>query len=146
MMELYIHSHLLLHGVALNKLSTGTALTFIQFVFPLGPLLGSSLPYWSTGLITQFLDLSQEVGPLGRVISSSQGLYLNTEQHKHRKTRTHIKHPCPVRDSNPQSLPPSDRRLFMPQTSWIPLPATFSTRWHVIILWETSEIVGVRNF
>jgi hypothetical protein len=43
------------------------------------------------------------VGLLGRMISSSQGLYLNTGQHKHRKTRTHIKHPCPRRDSNPHS-------------------------------------------
>jgi hypothetical protein len=31
-----------------------------------------------------FLIYSQSVGLLGRVISSSQGLYLNTEQHKHR--------------------------------------------------------------
>jgi hypothetical protein len=61
-------------------------------VFPLAPLLGSSLTYWSTGLSTQFLDHSQAVGLLGRVISSPQSLYLNTGQHKHRKTRTHIKH------------------------------------------------------
>jgi hypothetical protein len=38
---------------------------------------------------------------LGRVISSSQGLYLNTGQHKHRinahtHTHTHTKHPCLV--------------------------------------------------
>jgi hypothetical protein len=52
--------------------------------FPLAHLLGSLLPYRSTGLITQFLDLSQAVGLLGCVISSSQGLYLNTGQHKHR--------------------------------------------------------------
>jgi hypothetical protein len=68
-------------------------------IFPLTPLLGSSLPCWSTGLITQFLDLSQAVGR----VSSSQDLYLNTGQHKHRKTRTHIEHPCPGRDSNPIS-------------------------------------------
>jgi hypothetical protein len=35
------------------------------------------------GLITEFLHFT-EVGLLGRVISSSQGLYLNTGQHKHR--------------------------------------------------------------
>jgi hypothetical protein len=45
------------------------------------------------------------------VISSSQDLYVNTEK------RGHIKHPCPRRDSNPQSRPPSDRKLFMPQTA-----------------------------
>jgi hypothetical protein len=44
---------------------------------------------WSTGLITQFLDLSQAVGLLGRVISSSQDLYLNTGKQKHKKTRTY---------------------------------------------------------
>jgi hypothetical protein len=78
---------------------------------PLAPLLKSSLPYWSTGLIAQFLGLSLAVGLLGRVISSSQGLYLNTGQHKHRKTQTHFKHPCSGWDSNLQSWPLSSRRL-----------------------------------
>jgi hypothetical protein len=55
--------------------------------------VGSSLLYWSKGLIAQSPDLSQAVGLFGRVISSSQGIYLNTGQHKHRKTRTPIKHP-----------------------------------------------------
>jgi hypothetical protein len=42
--------------------------------------------YFFTGwpLIYSFMIISQTVGLLGRVISSSQGLYLNTEQHKHR--------------------------------------------------------------
>jgi hypothetical protein len=53
------------------------------------------------------LIFSQAVGLLERVISSSQGLYLNTGQHKHRKTRTHIKHPCPRRDS--KTVHASDR-------------------------------------
>jgi hypothetical protein len=35
------------------------------------------------GLISQFPDHSQTVGLLGRVISSSQGLYLNTGQRTH---------------------------------------------------------------
>jgi FAD synthase len=39
----------------------------------------------------QFLNLfTQTVGLLGRVISPSQGLYLYTGQHKHRKTHKHI--------------------------------------------------------
>jgi hypothetical protein len=42
---------------------------------------------------------------------------------KHRKTWTHIKHSCPAWDSNPQSRPPSDRGLFMPQTARLPRPA-----------------------
>jgi hypothetical protein len=95
---------------------------------PLIPLLGSSLPYWSTGLITHFLDLSQAAGLLGRVISSSQGLSINTGQYKYRKTRTHIKHPCPMRDSNQQSRPPSDRKLFMPQTARLLRPACKTLR------------------
>jgi hypothetical protein len=72
-----------------------------------------------------FLICLRAVGLLGRVIISSQGLYLNTRQHKHRKTHIHtIKHPCPRRDSIPQSRPPSDRRLFMPQTARLPRPAS----------------------
>jgi hypothetical protein len=38
------------------------------------------------------------VGLLGRVISSSQGLYLYTNTEK--RTYTNIKHPCPEWDSN----------------------------------------------
>jgi hypothetical protein len=50
----------------------------------------------------QLLDLGQSVGLLGRVISSSLGLYLytNTEKRTH---NTNTKHPCPEWDSNPRS-------------------------------------------
>jgi hypothetical protein len=41
------------------------------------------------------------------MISPSQGLYLNTGQHKHRKTHTYTKHPCPEWDSNPRSRRPA---------------------------------------
>jgi hypothetical protein len=59
---------------------------------------GALLPFWSIGLISQVLVQLQTVGLLGRVISSSQGLYLNTEQHKHRinayiHTHTHTHTP-----------------------------------------------------
>jgi hypothetical protein len=48
-------------------------------------------PFLGPGLIFQFLDLfTQTVGLLGRGISPSQGLYLYTGQHKHRKTHKHI--------------------------------------------------------
>jgi hypothetical protein len=45
-----------------------------------------SLPIWSIGLISQFhwSIFLQMAGLLGRVISPSQGLYLNTWQQKHR--------------------------------------------------------------
>jgi hypothetical protein len=47
---------------------------------------------------------SQMVELLGRVISPSQGLYLNTGQHRHRiNAYTHTKHPCLKWDSNPRS-------------------------------------------
>jgi hypothetical protein len=100
-------------------------LIILPFFLPLAPLLGSSLPCWNTGLIAQFLDLSHEVELLGGVISSSQGLYLNAGQHKHRETRTHVKHLYPRRDSNPQARPPSDRRLFIPQTVRLPRPTAY---------------------
>jgi hypothetical protein len=103
--------------------SVNISVPLVNVFFPLGPLIGSWSPYWSPGLITQFIDLSQAVWLLGRVISSSQGLYLNTGQHKHRKPRTHIKHAWPRRDSNQHSRPPSDRRLFMPQTTRLPRTA-----------------------
>jgi hypothetical protein len=49
-----------------------------------------------------FLIYTRAVGLLERVISSSQGLYLNTRQHKHRKTHIHtIKHPCPKAEFEP---------------------------------------------
>jgi hypothetical protein len=73
---------------------------------------------------------SQSVGLLGRVIGPSQGLYLNTGQHKHRKTRTHTKHPCPKWDSNPRSQRPSERKQFMPQTARPPWPAW---RWWAVL-------------
>jgi hypothetical protein len=57
---------------------------------------------------------TQSVGLLGRVIGQSQGLYLNTGQHKHTHTYTHPKHPCPKWDSNPRSQRLSERRQFMP--------------------------------
>jgi hypothetical protein len=61
------------------------------------------------------LDFTQSVGILERVIGTSQGLYLNTGQHKHRiNAHTHTKHPCPKSDSNPRSQRPRERRQFLP--------------------------------
>jgi hypothetical protein len=60
---------------------------FFQWLYsPCGP--------WP--LYFSFLIYTRTVGLLERVISSSQGLYLNIRQHKHRKRHIHtIKHPCP---------------------------------------------------
>jgi hypothetical protein len=41
-------------------------------------------PWVLTSDFISFMIILQTVGPLGRVISSSQSLYLNTGQHKHR--------------------------------------------------------------
>jgi hypothetical protein len=47
-------------------------------------------PPWALASAFSFMIILQTVGLLGRVISSSQGLYLNIAQHKHRiNTYTH---------------------------------------------------------
>jgi hypothetical protein len=57
------------------------------FFILVAPTLGSLLPLWEhRAEFPQFPDQGQSVGPLGRVISSSQGLYLYTNTEK----RTHI--------------------------------------------------------
>jgi hypothetical protein len=96
--------------------------------------------FWSLGLISQFLDHSQTLGLLARMISSSQGLYLNIGQQKHRKTHTHIKHPCSEWDSNRRSRLPSERRQYMPQTARLPWPAL---RVQVSIENRTHGSVGI---
>jgi hypothetical protein len=56
-------------------------------LFLVAPTLGSLLPLLEhRAEFPQFLDQGQSVGPLGRVISSSQGLYAYTNTEK----RTHI--------------------------------------------------------
>jgi hypothetical protein len=58
----------------------GPSSTYSYFFYcPLCSHLGACSHFWSIGLISQFLDYSQTVGLLGRVISSSQG---------HRTTQT----------------------------------------------------------
>jgi hypothetical protein len=75
------------------------------FFFLVAPTLGSLLPLLEhRAKFPQFLDQGRSVGLLGRVISSSQGLYLYTN----------TKHPCPEWDSNPRSRPPSERTQYTP--------------------------------
>jgi hypothetical protein len=59
-------------------------------------------PHWGLASDFHFMIILQMVGLLRRVISSSQGLYLNIWQHEHR-INTHTKYPCLVWDSNPRS-------------------------------------------
>jgi hypothetical protein len=88
------------------------------------PPLGGLLPFWSIGLISRFHNKFTD-GRTPRTGDQlvARPLYLNTGQHKHRKTHTHIKHPCPEWESNLRSRPPSERRQYMPQTSRLPWPA-----------------------
>jgi hypothetical protein len=59
------------------------------FFFLVAPTFESLLPLLEhRDEFPQFLDQGQSVGLLGRVISSSQGLYLYT--HTHTEKRTHI--------------------------------------------------------
>jgi hypothetical protein len=85
----YWMQHISLHNNKLWKNKCYNIFSNNIYTNPAGFFSSSSLPAWSVGLISQFLDHSQTVGLLGWVISSSQGLYLNTGQHKHRKTHTH---------------------------------------------------------
>jgi hypothetical protein len=81
---------------------------FFELFFLFYSNLGACAHFWSIGMISQFLDHSQSVGLLGRVISPPQGLYLNTEQHKHR-IDSHRQW-----DFNPRSQRSSGRRRFIP--------------------------------
>jgi hypothetical protein len=56
------------------------------FLLRYSPSLGLGLPPRNSPFHFGFLHLRQSVGLLGRVISSSQGLYLSTNTEK----RTHI--------------------------------------------------------
>jgi hypothetical protein len=112
---------------------------------PLGP--------WP--LIFQFHDHLQTVGLLGRVISSSQGLYLNTGQHKHNK-HTHTYQTCLAWDSNPRSRIPRERWPYMPSTARLPWPAPYiyivqcSGSWSLLTtsctMLPTEDAVQIVNF
>jgi hypothetical protein len=76
------------------------------------------LPFWSIGLISQFLDHFTDGGTpwtgdqlVVRPLPYTQD---NTNTEKRTHTHTHTKHPCPELDSNPRSRLPSERRQFMP--------------------------------
>jgi hypothetical protein len=82
----------------------------------------------------QFLDPIQSVGLLWRGISSSQGRYLHTEQHKQR-IKAH-RHPCLEWDWKPRSQRSSERRQFMPQTA---RPLWSAMKLLTILKWSRVE-------
>jgi hypothetical protein len=63
----------------LKKVETVSLKFNHEFYFSL-----SLQPPWALASIFSFMIISQTVGLLGRVISLSKGLYLNTGQHKYR--------------------------------------------------------------
>jgi hypothetical protein len=72
-------------------------------------------PLLDLGRFFSFLIYTQSVELLGMGISTSQGRYLHTEQHKH-IINAH-RHLCLESDSNPRSQCSSGKRHFMPQTA-----------------------------
>jgi hypothetical protein len=97
------------HIFSCHLIATSLIVTF--FLWRYSPNLGLGLPLWNFPFHFGLLDFRYSVELLGRVISSSQGLYTNTEN---AHTYTNIKHKCPEWDSNPRSRLPSERRQCMP--------------------------------
>jgi hypothetical protein len=62
---------------------------FFFFLWRYSHNLGLGLPPWNSPFHFGLLDLRQLVGLLGRVITSSQGLYLYTNRKTHARTPTH---------------------------------------------------------
>jgi hypothetical protein len=58
------------------------------FLWRYSPNLGLGLPPWNSPFHFGFLDFRQLVGLLGRMIGSSQGLYLYTNTEKRTRTQT----------------------------------------------------------
>jgi hypothetical protein len=103
--ELYLHSPICFRGIVLKYLSKWT--TFL-LIWRYNPNSGFGLPPCNFTFHFSLLDLRQSAGLLGRVISSSQGLYLYKTQ-KNAHTYTNTKHPCAEWDSNPRSWLPSEK-------------------------------------
>jgi hypothetical protein len=98
-----------------------TSFFFHRLYTPLGP--------WP--LIFSFLIILQTLGLLGRVISSSQGLYRNTGQHKHRINTYTYQTSMPCMGFEP-TIPASERaKTVHTLDSW----ATVTGKFHIILEW-----------
>jgi hypothetical protein len=95
---------------------------FFLFLLWLCSAIQALVTAMKLSVLLQLLDLGQTVGPLGRAISWSRGLYLysNTEKHTH---NTNTKHPCSAWDSSLRSRLPREWGQFMPQTARLLWPA-----------------------
>jgi hypothetical protein len=74
-------------------------------------------------LFSSVIIFSQMVGLPRRVISLSQGRYLNTGQHKHRINAYTHQTSIPWVGFETRSQHPSERREFILQTAWLLWPA-----------------------
>jgi hypothetical protein len=100
------------------KFTLSWTLLFFFFLWRYSPNLGLGLPPWNSPFHFGFPDLRHSVGLLGRVISSSQGLYLYTNTGKSTYTYKHLTSVPWVGFE-----PTSERRQCMPQTARLPWPA-----------------------
>jgi hypothetical protein len=103
----------------ISRCYTDQAIFF--FLWRYSPQWGLGLPPWNSPFHLGFLNLRQTVGLLGRVISSSQGLYLYTNTEK--RTHTQILNTHALSGIRTRSRLPSERRQCMPQTARLPWPA-----------------------
>jgi hypothetical protein len=74
---------------------------FFLLLWLYSPNLGLGLPPWNSPSHFGLIDLGHSVGLLGRVISTSQGLYLYTNTGKHTHTHTNIHALSGIRTHDP---------------------------------------------
>jgi hypothetical protein len=96
------------HNLKLFKFASTTTYYYYYYYYYCSTAL-----CWALAAFSVSWSYTQAVGLLRRGISPSQGLYLHTEQHKHR-INTQYRHPCLKWDSNPRSQLSSERTQFMP--------------------------------
>jgi hypothetical protein len=79
-----------------------------------------SIPLITYSYGVKFFIFSLDLYTIGRTPWMSDQLVARTlpkyrtTQTQNKRARTHTKHPCPRRDSNPRSQRPNERRQFMP--------------------------------
>jgi hypothetical protein len=114
---------------------------------------GSTVPLALASDFFSFLIIIQTVGLLERVISSSQGLYLNTGQHKHR-TNTYTYQtsmPCVgFEPTNPASERAKTVHYLRPlgyrDRSWITLLPHISTEVNNEQLFHAKDLKGITYY
>jgi hypothetical protein len=115
----------------------------IFFFWRYSPNFGLGLPPWNSSFHFGLLDLRHSVGLLGRVISSSQGLYLYI---KHSKTHMHtpnIHALSGIRSHDPGFRASENSARLRPLGLWQPLLYKILLRIYVIsLLCGTTLCVG----